>query len=138
MSTSLIVKVENPGAKELRKFGLISAVLVVAIFSLLLPWIFSHGMPQWPWIVAAVLVVWALIMPATLYVVYVPWMKIGGVLGYVNTRILLGAVFYLMITPIGFVARVFGSSNIKSHDTNESSFRVDSHKPDESHMENPY
>ncbi|WP_045855544.1 SxtJ family membrane protein [Teredinibacter purpureus] len=138
MSNNFIVKVDNPGAVELRKFGVISAAFFVAIFALLLPWVFEHGMPQWPWIVAAVLIVWALVWPASLFIVYVPWMKIGGVLGYINTRILLGAVFYVLITPVGFVVRLFGSSNIKSHETDESSFRVESHKPDHTHMENPY
>jgi len=138
MSSHLWVKVSNPGKKELQKFGFISAALVAGIFGLVLPWLFSHGFPLWPWIAAAILVVWAFVAPATLYVVYVPWMKFGGILGYVNTRILLGAVFYLLITPIGFLVRTIGSSNIRSHNTEDSSFRIDSHKPDSKHMEKPY
>ncbi|TVZ37907.1 hypothetical protein P886_2253 [Alteromonadaceae bacterium 2753L.S.0a.02] len=138
MSNSLNVKVANPGAKELRKFGLVSAVLVTVIFAGFLPWVFGRSIPTWPFIVSGVLAVWALLHANSLYIVYFPWMKIGGVLGYVNTRIILGVVFYLLITPVGFVVRLFGSSNIKSLTTNDSSFRVESHKPDQRHMENPY
>lgn len=138
MSATMNAVVENPGARELRKFGLVSATLVVGIFALFLPWVFDHGIPRWPWVLSVVLAVWALALPATLFVVYWPWMKIGGVLGYINTRILLGVVFYLLITPVGFLVRLFGSSNIKSHSVNASSFRVESHKPDQRHMEKPY
>ena len=138
MSNQLFPKIENPGAVELRKFGLISAVLVSLIFAFFLPWVFSHAIPQWPFIVSAILVVWALVLPSTLYVVYLPWMKIGAVLDFINTRIILGIVFYLLITPAGFVARLFGSATIKSHDTDELSFRIESNKPTAEHMERPF
>jgi hypothetical protein len=34
------------------------------------------------------------------------WLKFGGLLGPVNSRILLGAIFYLFLTPIAFLARL--------------------------------
>ena len=34
------------------------------------------------------------------------WLKFGGLLGAVNSRILLGAIFYLFLTPIAFLARL--------------------------------
>ena len=34
------------------------------------------------------------------------WLKFGGVLGAVNSRIILGAIFYLFLTPIAFLARL--------------------------------
>lgn len=138
MVNQIWLKIDNPGSEELRKFGVISALLVAAIFAGLLPWIFSHSIPAWPFIVSAVLVVWAFLHAPSLWRVYLPWMKIGGVLGYINTRIILGAVFYLMITPVGFVVRLFGSSSIKSLNSTESTYRVISDKPDHRHMENPF
>jgi len=48
---------------ELRKFGLIMAGMVVLMFALVLPWLFSFDMPYWPFILAAVLIVLALLKP---------------------------------------------------------------------------
>jgi hypothetical protein len=35
-------------------------------------------------------------------------MKIGHVLAWINTRIILGIVFYGLITPMGIIMRLFG------------------------------
>ncbi len=40
--------------------------------------------------------------------VYLGWMKFAFVLGWINTRILLGLFFYLVVTPIGLGMRLFG------------------------------
>jgi hypothetical protein len=34
------------------------------------------------------------------------WLKFGGLLGAVNSRIILGAIFYLFLTPIAVLARL--------------------------------
>lgn len=34
------------------------------------------------------------------------WLQFGGVLGAVNSRIILGAIFYLFLTPIALLARL--------------------------------
>ena len=34
------------------------------------------------------------------------WLKFGGALGAVNSRIILGAVFYLFLTPIALLSRL--------------------------------
>jgi hypothetical protein len=34
------------------------------------------------------------------------WLRFGGALGAVNSRIILGAIFYLFLTPIALLARL--------------------------------
>ena len=34
------------------------------------------------------------------------WLKFGGLLGAVNSRIILGVIFYLFLTPIALLARL--------------------------------
>lgn len=41
--------------------------------------------------------------------VHIGWMKFAFVLGWINTRILLGVFFYLILTPIGLLMRLFGN-----------------------------
>jgi hypothetical protein len=88
--------------KQLRSFGFI----VGGIFAVLGFWpvLFRGEDPRW-WIVALAgcLMVPALVFPRSLFWVYKSWMAIGHVLGWINTRIILGAVFYLIVTPTGIL-----------------------------------
>ena len=41
------------------------------------------------------------------------WMKLAAALGYVNSRILLGLIFYGVFTPYGFVSRLVGRDPLR-------------------------
>lgn len=36
------------------------------------------------------------------------WMKFAAILAWINTRLILIVMFYLVFTPIGFIMRLFG------------------------------
>jgi hypothetical protein len=36
------------------------------------------------------------------------WMKLAEAMGFVMTRVLLGAFFFIILTPVGLVMRLFG------------------------------
>lgn len=93
--------------KTLRSFGL----TVGAVFALIALWpvvIRGGDLRVWAAIPAALLIVPALVWPSSLLRVYKGWMAVGNVLGWINTRIILGAVFYFVVTPIGAVRRLLG------------------------------
>jgi hypothetical protein len=60
------------------------------------------------WTLAAVLVVPALLRPALLEPVERYWMRAAMTLGRINTRVILSVLYYVMMTPIGMVRRLFG------------------------------
>ena len=129
----------EPNIKELRKFGITTGVVVAMLFGLLLPWIFSGPIPLWPWGVSFVLIIWSLIVPATLKIVYNIWMRIGFGLGLVNTKIVLGIVFYLVFTPMGLLMRIFRKDPMRRKiDDRAISYRCASVKQPKEHMERPY
>jgi hypothetical protein len=86
--------------KQLRSFGLI----VGGVFGVIGVWplVFRHQDPRW-WCLglAVCLVVSAVVFPSSLCRVYKGWMWIGNIMGWVNTRIILGFAFFGLITPIG-------------------------------------
>ncbi len=137
MNTSQII--ENPGRSELRNFGLISGIIVAVLFGLMLPWLVGYQWPIWPWIVTGILWVWALAMPGTLFLVYKPWLKFGHIAGWINTRIILGLMFYLVFFPAGILMRVFGNDPMaRKLDSTVKSYRIISEPIDKDHIERPY
>lgn len=133
-----MVEIKNPDRRELRNFGLISGGIVAVLFGLLLPWLFSHVSPRWAWIVAGVLGGLGLIVPVALGPVYRVWMHFGLIMGAINTRLILGVVFYLLFTPIGFVMRLFGWDPMRRRSTEGDSYRVIRPAPQKNHMEKPF
>jgi hypothetical protein len=89
---------------QLRSFGLI----VGGIFSAIGLWpAVVRGGEVRPWAVGLglVLILPALVAPRVLAHPYRAWMALGAALGWVNTRIVLGLIFFGLITPMGFVLR---------------------------------
>ena len=129
----------NPDKQELRKFGLIFAGMFILIFALLLPWIWDKSQPMWAWIVAAVFAGTGLLLPMALTPVYHLWMKIGHVLGWINTRIILGIVFFLLFAPVALLFHLLGKDPMhRQLDANASTYRVNSEKPPRERMERPF
>jgi hypothetical protein len=93
--------------KQLRSFGF----TVGGVFAVigLWPLVWRHAEPHlWALIVAGCLLVAAAVFPRSLFWVHKGWMALGHVLGWINTRIILGVVFFLIVTPIGMVRRWLG------------------------------
>ena len=93
--------------KQLRSFGF----TVGGIFALIGFWplvIRAEDPRWWAVAVAAFLLVPAVVFPKGLVWVHKGWMALGHVLGWINTRIILGFIFYFIVTPIGIVRRLLG------------------------------
>ena len=102
---------QQANTKELRTFGL----MVGGIFSIIGLWpvLFRSESPRiWAISIGGVLVGLGLALPSSLKYVHRVWMKIGEVLGYVNTRILLGVIFFGLITPMGVIMRLAGKDSM--------------------------
>jgi len=127
---------------DLRKFGLIMGAMFALIFGGLFPWIMgktSETWPIWPFIVMAVFWILALVLPESLRKVNQVWIKVGNVLGWINTRIILGIMFYLLIFPIGLLLKVFGKDAMnRKLDANSDSYRRISKQRDRKHLEKPF
>jgi hypothetical protein len=123
---------------QLRKFGLILSSALVLIFGLLLPYLNSRMMPAWPFATAIVLLIPTFIQPLWLKTIYTPWMKLGAVMGWINTRIILGIVFFILITPMGLLMRLLGKDPMQRKlDKTKTSYRKLCDNAN-SNMEKPY
>jgi hypothetical protein len=102
-------KVDN---RQLRSFGLIVATgfAVIALFPALV-----RGQSPRIWALALSLVLsgTALAFPPALKPFHRVWMTIGDALGWVNSRIILGLVYYVLIVPIGAIHRLTGNDAMR-------------------------
>jgi hypothetical protein len=120
--------------KGLREFGLLTGGIVAVLFGLFFPWLLERPWPRWPWVLFGVLGGMALIAPLALGPVYKAWMQLGLLLNKVTTPLILGIVFFLVISPIGLVRRMRRHDAMaRTFDSNVPSYRVPSQpKPSES------
>lgn len=90
--------------KSLRKFGITMAVACLVIAVLIFV---KHRHIMIPVIlVSAGFFATGLLTPFLLKPLYCLWMRLAFVLSWVNTRIILLLVFFLIFTPIGLVLKL--------------------------------
>jgi len=92
--------------KSLSKFGLTMGAAFLVISGL---FFLRHKSlaTAYSLVVSAVFSGAGLLMPILLKPVYIAWMRFAFVLSWVNTRILLVIIFYLVFTPVGLFMRLF-------------------------------
>ncbi|MBU2707789.1 hypothetical protein KCM76_17480 [Zooshikella marina] len=100
--------------KQVNSFFVIFGVMVILIFGLLLPWIFEYEIPLWPFIIAGTSFLLLLASFDFKNKLFDGWMKFAGVLGKVNTFLILALLFFIVITPFGFVLRKLKKLEIES------------------------
>jgi hypothetical protein len=109
---------------QLRSFGLI----VGGIFGVIGLWpTIMRGQDVRSWMVglAIALILPALVAPQALAPAHRVWMALGRALGWVNTRLVLGLIFFGVVTPTGLVLRLAGRDPMRrAIDRNASTYRV--------------
>lgn len=125
-------------AKELRSFGVVFGIIFALLFGLILPWLFGKPLPLWPWFVFITTVSLAIIYPLSLKSFYNIWMWFGGIMGWVNTRLVLGVVFYFIFAPFGLVMKLFGKDLLSLKlDKQLKSYKIINNS-DDVNIENPF
>ena len=131
--------IQELNESELRSFGLSTGAIIAILFGALIPWLWDLRYPVWPWVILAVLGLWALIMPKSLRSVYRVWMRIGLLLSKVTTPIILGIVFFVVIVPAGLAFITFSRNSLKLlFDANVSTYRIESVGKSTDALEKPY
>ena len=130
----------DPEKQELRNFGLIFGSLVIAIFGLVIPWFTGNlWQSEWPFLIGSAVLLIALARPAGLALLYRGWMKFGEIAGWINTRVILLLMFYLLLTPVGLIMKVLGFDSMQRKlKPGATSYLVKSKVYEKHHMERPY
>ena len=94
--------------KQLREFGILIGFGFPILIGWLIPLLFGHEFREWTlWIGIPGLII-GLAIPRLLHYPYKIWMELGYALGWVNSHIILGLVFILVLQPISYIMRLTG------------------------------
>jgi predicted membrane metal-binding protein len=108
--------------RTLRNFGFLFA----AVFVIVGTWPVLSGRPhrEWALAAAAAFALVGLLVPGVLGPLYRVWMRLGHLLGTVNTKIILFLVWWVIVTPIGLVRRLVGKDPMRRAARGEETYRV--------------
>ena len=100
------IKHIKTGKKDLRSFGVTIGIILLLVAGFL----FYREKESFQTFlyIAGVFIGLALILPSMLKPIYIVWMTFAVILGWFMTRVILSLLFYVIITPIGLVLRIFG------------------------------
>lgn len=87
-----------------RKFGLVigAVCILITVYQQLA----HHRFLLWLLITGTLLMLIALVVPLILNPIRLLWERIGELMGIINTHIILFLVFFLIVTPIGYIIRL--------------------------------
>jgi hypothetical protein len=109
---------------ELRNFGLIVGG-IFGVIGLWRPLVRGGNARLWMVGLAMALILPALAAPQALAPARRAWMAIGSALGWVNTRLVLGLIFFGLITPMSLVFRLVRRDPMKrAFDPSATTYRV--------------
>jgi len=133
-----LLKPQNITDKELKDFGLLMTWAFPLFIGIIAPWILGKGLQWWTLWVSLFFLSLSFIAPKLIYYPHKAWMFIGGIIGFINTRIILGFTFYLLIFPIGLVLRIFNKLQFKKRNDGCSNYVKRTDKLTKEQLENPF
>lgn len=110
-------------------------ILVIVAGMLVLYWIF--GNKYFLWAASAISLV-TLVIPVTGEWLIWFWYKLAFVLGWINSRVLLGVIFFLILTPIALLAKVFQKDNLGLKRSKSTVFHTRDHLYTKDDLSNPW
>lgn len=105
---------------ELKKFGILigSIFLLVALFSFWNNW-FEENIVVGFSIIGTIFIISGYFIPKRLKKIYLVWMSIAILIGSIISRLILFILFFIVLTPISLIARIFGKTFFVKHKDQE-------------------
>ncbi|MCM8781407.1 MAG: SxtJ family membrane protein [Candidatus Omnitrophica bacterium] len=90
---------------NLKRFGITMGVVFLVASGIF----FSRhksGLSTWLCLLSSIFLLFSLVKPTLLKPIYILWIQSAFILGWLNTRLLLIVIFYLIFAPIGIIMRL--------------------------------
>ncbi len=111
--------------KQLRDFGLLFGIGLPVIIGFLIPTITGHALKFWTIWFGTIVLTFGIFKPSLLYYPYKFWILLGYKLGWINSHIILGLIFILVLQPIALIMKLFGYDPLRKKRNSNISYRED-------------
>lgn len=105
---------------NLRKFAFTMAVCLLMIGSVI--FLKHKGINKALFVATLFFLSAGIFIPGCLRVIYIPWMRLAEILGYVVSRLILSLIFLLILTPIGIILKIAGKDLLDRKFGNSSTY----------------
>jgi hypothetical protein len=113
-----------PSPRQLREFGLLIGIVFPVLLGWLLPALHGHPFREWTLWIGIPALALAIAWPRGLAGPYRGWMALGHGLGWINSHLILGAVYVLVLQPIALLMRSLGHDPLRRRrDSTAASYR---------------
>tara|TARA_Y100000816_G_scaffold272892_1_gene238732 strand:- start:362 stop:748 length:387 start_codon:yes stop_codon:yes gene_type:complete len=118
-----------------KNFGIVFSIvfLIIALF----PLINSESLRIWSLIISAVFLFLGLINSKILTPLNNIWFKFGLILGRIVSPVIMGVVFFLVVTPTAFIMRLVGKDLLNLKFNKHKSYWIEKNGP-KSNMKNQF
>ena len=114
--------------KQLREFAILIGLGFPILIGWFLPMIYGHYFREWTLMIGIPFLIIGAINPRLLFYPYKLWMKIGNFLGWINSHLILGLVFIIVLQPIAFITKIFNYDPLKMKKVKTNSYKENTEK----------
>ena len=116
---------EKVNKKQLKEFGILLGIGLPFFFGWLLPMIHGSNFKIWSLFIGAPFLLISFFKPNFLKSFYVKWIKFGNLLGFINSHVILGFVFFFVLFPISLLMKILGHDPLNKNLTNKKTYKVE-------------
>tara|TARA_Y100001978_G_C23664533_1_gene420491 strand:- start:59 stop:451 length:393 start_codon:yes stop_codon:yes gene_type:complete len=114
---------DNHLTRKFRDFGLLIGVLFPLLIGFIVPKLLDHNFRIWTLYVGIPLIIMGIFSPSKLKKPYYLWINLGNTLGFINSHIIIGIIFYLILLPISILLKLKGYDPLRKKRNNLPSYR---------------
>jgi hypothetical protein len=119
-----------------RSFGIV--FFVVFLFIALYPITYSEDIRIWSLIISFIFIILGLLNSKILTPLNKLWFKFGVILGKIISPIIMGIIFFLVVTPIGLIMKVLGKDLLRlKYNKKDNTYWIEKNGP-KSKMKNQF
>ena len=107
----------------IKEFGLLIGIGFPFLIGWIIPLLMGHNFRLWTILISLPSLFLAFTFPGKLRIPYLLWMKLGHILGLINSRLILILIFFIVLQPISIVMRLFGYNPLRFKKNNAKSYR---------------
>ncbi len=109
--------------KRYKEFGYLVGFGFPLIIGYLIPYFSGHAFRTWTLFIGIPILIIGIIKPYFLKYPFKLWMKIGHLLGWINSKLILGIVYIVVLQPISLVMKLLGHDPLKKINKQDKTYR---------------